>query len=711
LEIYHAAKNVAAFQGAALVLQEAVGDDHEIMATARQWWQDLSPSTELFSGDLDQNMQTQLGLASGGDDVFDVTAAEGGPLTPWEASQTTTQLSGGVNTSQGVDFDPGLDFESSAEAATGVGTDLDFDLGFDEEPVGSASGLDLDLSTGDISVTNGDTNKGMSGAVVGVTAGAVAGAAAIGESGSEPDETLASDALEGGLDFDLGGFDDPTSVDDVAAQIPERGIVLPVDESMDFSSADLGDTDLDFSLGDGDYGSLDIDVPAEDDLDFVLDDPLQETPQMPGSLDAVAENEPGFDVGTDTRLDFLLEDDDDTNTSPYLTDAPIAPSDVISLASDDTGTATDINLDLDVDTLAETSERYSVIEQVAARSDDFDLEILGSQSNLGDDDGGLDFDFDSFGDASGQSTDDVSEGLGTVGMAALGSGGSGLGLELPRGDDSEVDFDLDFSLADDDSSTEEAVQELGEASGFDLDFDLGGIQDTATLDSNELPQLSIDEDFAGLFGSEDATESPHSDASGIGLDEGGLDFDFASLEDEPAELPISGTLGTPSEDPDLDLDSLLVVDDTDTGDNAAIADDVTSLNLDELELDIRDQALDSVLDFDLGSFSDDDGSARASDSTLDFDFDTLEDDDGALVEPIDDEHEPLDYGVVPQDRTLASDRGAHGAVDEIQTKLDLAQAYMDMGDQDGAKGILGEVMAEGDPAQKGKAEELLKGLV
>jgi pilus assembly protein FimV len=45
--------------------------------------------------------------------------------------------------------------------------------------------------------------------------------------------------------------------------------------------------------------------------------------------------------------------------------------------------------------------------------------------------------------------------------------------------------------------------------------------------------------------------------------------------------------------------------------------------------------------------------------------------------------------------------------DEAATKLDLARAYIDMGDQDGAKDILDEVVQEGSDEQKQEAEELL----
>ncbi|TWC18571.1 pilus assembly protein FimV [Pseudomonas sp. SJZ085] len=48
---------------------------------------------------------------------------------------------------------------------------------------------------------------------------------------------------------------------------------------------------------------------------------------------------------------------------------------------------------------------------------------------------------------------------------------------------------------------------------------------------------------------------------------------------------------------------------------------------------------------------------------------------------------------------------------EVATKLDLAQAYIDMGDHDGARDILGEVLSEGDATQKSEAQEMLARLV
>lgn len=45
--------------------------------------------------------------------------------------------------------------------------------------------------------------------------------------------------------------------------------------------------------------------------------------------------------------------------------------------------------------------------------------------------------------------------------------------------------------------------------------------------------------------------------------------------------------------------------------------------------------------------------------------------------------------------------------DETTTKLDLARAYIDMGDADGARDILDEVLKEGSSEQRQEARDML----
>jgi len=54
--------------------------------------------------------------------------------------------------------------------------------------------------------------------------------------------------------------------------------------------------------------------------------------------------------------------------------------------------------------------------------------------------------------------------------------------------------------------------------------------------------------------------------------------------------------------------------------------------------------------------------------------------------------------------------GEAATMSEVGTKLDLARAYIDMGDPEGARSILDEVLKEGNPTQRKEAERLLAGL-
>jgi len=62
----------------------------------------------------------------------------------------------------------------------------------------------------------------------------------------------------------------------------------------------------------------------------------------------------------------------------------------------------------------------------------------------------------------------------------------------------------------------------------------------------------------------------------------------------------------------------------------------------------------------------------------------------------------------PED--LSGDLHDARTMTEVGTKLDLARAYVDMGDPSGARGILEEVLDEGDEAQRQQAQQLLESL-
>ena len=102
--------------------------------------------------------------------------------------------------------------------------------------------------------------------------------------------------------------------------------------------------------------------------------------------------------------------------------------------------------------------------------------------------------------------------------------------------------------------------------------------------------------------------------------------------------------------------------------------------------------------------------AAESSGGLDFDLDLGGDKKGdapaAPAEPkLDLSEISLDLGGAPSD--AAPKASGDPKWQEVATKLDLAKAYEEMGDKDGARELLKEVMKDGDAAQRGSAEQLL----
>lgn len=130
-------------------------------------------------------------------------------------------------------------------------------------------------------------------------------------------------------------------------------------------------------------------------------------------------------------------------------------------------------------------------------------------------------------------------------------------------------------------------------------------------------------------------------------------------------------------------------------------------------------ASDGGLDFDLGDADatqvmktapEPAAPSAAADSTGGLDFD-LSLDLGGAAAPSEPAAEP-DLNSISFD--LGSPDGEAAAPDakwqEVATKLDLAKAYEEMGDKEGARSLLQEVMNDGDAAQKKQAEQMLSGL-
>lgn len=284
-------------------------------------------------------------------------------------------------------------------------------------------------------------------------------------------------------------------------------------------------------------------------------------------------------------------------------------------------------------------------------------------------------------------TDDLDD----FSMDLSGDDGLDLGTSIESSGRSDLDFDLDL-----DSDTEEPnpVAEPQSKPKQDSNFSLGE------------PEAEEDLDFSLDLGDLDASEETS--------DDDGLDF---SLEDESVELEAPSASPEPEAESASDLDFSL---DLDEGGR-----EVETL---ELESDLN---LDGDLDF---STSEDAGELAvpevSEDASLELDesgFDLDLGDDGDLNETADEATDldlTMDAPVEPEGDALSqladsldSDADLEddefdflSGNDEASTKLDLARAYIEMDDADGARDILEEVAAEGNEEQKAQAQELMSQL-
>ncbi|WP_197477527.1 FimV/HubP family polar landmark protein [Alcanivorax sp. HI0044] len=282
------------------------------------------------------------------------------------------------------------------------------------------------------------------------------------------------------------------------------------------------------------------------------------------------------------------------------------------------------------------------------------------------------------------------------------------------------DFSLDFD-SDDDAAKE--VPEMSDADKQSLSADslleLDDVGSATLEDDTEFGDLSLDEMNAEF---DDLSAEPAADEE---LD---LSLDDLDLSDETGAAPQSTEDDTLA---DLDIDLELDEAEKSLGGSAEgddSLDDITSLDLDAPQEDAAPMAdaqidADQVAAADDGSLEDllgDDDLNLDDDQTLSFDAPEVTDTEVADVEEPTEEAMSIEPAAVPDapaDDTPApssadvladeDDFDFLGETDENATKLDLAKAYIDMGDNEGAKDILNEVISEGNDQQQSEARELL----
>jgi pilus assembly protein FimV len=247
----------------------------------------------------------------------------------------------------------------------------------------------------------------------------------------------------------------------------------------------------------------------------------------------------------------------------------------------------------------------------------------------------------------------------------------------------------------------------------------------------EKNDLQEEDPFAFDFGTPDADD---------GLDDfGSFDEDIASVDlpDRAADEEIDL-----SEDPESELESALDVDDSD--DVFASFDEADDLSEPELDIDAEDE-LDAFVEEDIPTMTpdvieadiDSEGEIESEEesfvSSLLNDVDQEDTDEASIfsgtpndslansieetlaeAQQEDDEIEVPAFGEAEAaaDEEVSDEEEEFdffdASGDEAATKLDLARAYMDMGDEEGAKVILDDVIESGNEKQIAEAQNMME---
>lgn len=222
-------------------------------------------------------------------------------------------------------------------------------------------------------------------------------------------------------------------------------------------------------------------------------------------------------------------------------------------------------------------------------------------------------------------------------------------------DEEEFDFAEDLSLPDDEGME-------GDATEDDLEDPF------ASLDA-QMDELSDD----GVEEMDDAFEQLESELESVPEEEESIPTVVADIEDAIAEDVEENGDSTELSEEESFVSSLLNDGSQDDVDESALFDKTTpDESLTSSIEDTLEEAQDGLDDIDVPSF----GEAEAA--------------EGADV---DDEEEAFDF--------------FDASGDEVATKLDLARAYMDMGDDEGARVILEDVVSTGNKKQITEAKSMM----
>ncbi len=250
----------------------------------------------------------------------------------------------------------------------------------------------------------------------------------------------------------------------------------------------------------------------------------------------------------------------------------------------------------------------------------------------------------------------VAEPSSTARHRTLRPDATGLMADLEFDDDEFSSTRTGMRLAPDETGVNPALTTAEETDG-DIDVDL--------LAATGRTQVLSGNYAVGSFNEEDDTALGDNDKTLLARRVSEGDFDFAKTEALPP--------GTYSGDHDA------------TGELPAIASTDVDLDLEDLTEALRQSVKGDTVE------------QRRDDATVEHRRPDLEDDETG---------ETLSF----EPGEFSDDLDDARTMTEVGTKLDLARAYVDMGDPAGARSILEEVLDEGDSGQRQQAQKLLDSL-
>lgn len=519
---------------------------------------------------------------------------------------------------------------------------------------------------------------------------------------SSPETEDSADAL---LDMEeLASDDDIDALLDLGA-LESESPEASVDET-DSTDALLDSLELDDDLLslDSEEPSAAGDEDAADDLDALLAESLVTPEEAPAEPEVGAESDE-LDDALDFSLDEPLSIAEDSVTDDSDTDLTEDADDLDALldlnggSSDSDLSESELDLDVDLDLDLELPEAGELSVADPASEQPEKVEDVVSEETPALDlsepalseaaDSALDLDIGDLGDA-------------LLEEPELASESEPEAVAEPEAEAAQV---ADEYLAE--------PEPVDVSNMDDIDLDLDDLDLASILEMPEGEADELDEALADVAEGPEPVAEPAVDESVDSIAEIDLADELLDLEDVSADVAETESAIEPLDDTDALLEDVADLDDLDLAEVMAdlgVSEDDTTPAASEASLDADLAALDADLDELAGKAVPANEVEEELTANIVHDLDAEL--DSELQSLLDGTDPDIELEELDAEEELSDIDGwaLLEGTDESETKLDLARAYLDIDDSDGARDILNEVVKEGSDQQKQEAAKLLESI-